>query len=404
MSEILISADKVSKKFCRDLRTSLRYGICDLLAVYTGMSNRTGQVLRDKEFWAVKDVSFEVRRGECLGLIGHNGSGKSTLLKMLNGLLRPDTGRIEMRGRVGALIELGAGFNPVLTGRENIFNNGALLGMSRLNVRNKMEEIVEFSELGEFIDSPVSFYSSGMRMRLGFSIAVHSDPDILLLDEVLAVGDLGFTLKCYNKMDELQQKTAMVFVSHSMPKIARMCTGIVVMNAGCSINPSFDVSAGISKYYDAQHFAPGQRFDSGVAELVGIALRSGEHVSQPGEIFELCEGESLDILLTLKLHRPVQNPKLWLVFLDREQRGFAEIGNFDKFHTGPLSPGPFSCSVVLGKLSLNPGLYSITLGLHEEAVSGRNQLLRIQSAVYFKVNGKKQGWVPIQIDTRWQFS
>lgn len=403
MNEILISANNVSKKFCRDLRTSLRYGIRDLLVSYTGMANRAGAVLREREFWAVQDVSFKVRRGECLGLIGHNGSGKSTLLKMLNGILRPDKGRIEMRGRVGALIELGAGFNPVLTGRENIFNNGALLGMSRSDVRSKIEEIVEFSELDEFIDSPVSFYSSGMRMRLGFSIAVHSDPDILLLDEVLAVGDLGFALKCYNKMDELQQKTAMVFVSHSMPKIARMATGIVVMKEGRSINPSFDVSEGISQYYDAQNFTPGQRYESGVAELIGIALRSGERGSQAGKIFALSEEETLKIDLTIKLHRPVQNPKLWLVFLDREQRGFAEVGNFDKFHSGPLSQGLFSCSIELERLSLNPGLYSITLGLHEEAVSGRHQLLRIQSAVYFKMNGDKQGWVPIQLPTRWQF-
>ena len=144
--------------------------------------------LRKDEFWAVRDVSFEVRRGECLGLIGHNGAGKSTLLKMLNSLNRPDSGRITMRGRVGALIELNAGFNPILTGRENIYNQAALLGFSKKETDAKFDAIVDFSEIEEFLDMPVQNYSSGMRVRLGFAVAAQMEPDILLIDEVLAVG------------------------------------------------------------------------------------------------------------------------------------------------------------------------------------------------------------------------
>ena len=152
---------------------------------------RDREGLRDGEFWAVQDVSFELRRGECLGLIGHNGAGKTTLLKMLNGLIKPDAGSITMRGRVGALIALGAGFNPILTGRENIYINGSVLGLTKKEIDAKIDEIIDFAEIREFIDMPVQSYSSGMSVRLGFAVAANLEPDILILDEVLAVGDIN---------------------------------------------------------------------------------------------------------------------------------------------------------------------------------------------------------------------
>ena len=199
----------MSKKFCKDLKTSLWYGVKDLVSGITG--SQANRPLRDKEFWAVKDISFELRRGECLGLIGHNGAGKSTLLKILNGLINPDEGSVTMRGRVGALIELGAGFNPILTGRENIYNNGAVLGFTRKEIDAKVEEIIDFSEIREFIDMPVQNYSSGMKVRLGFSVAVQMEPDVLIIDEVLAVGDANFIVKSYNRINELI-KTCAVFL------------------------------------------------------------------------------------------------------------------------------------------------------------------------------------------------
>jgi len=188
MSEILISVDNVSKKFCRSLKKSLWYGVKDIGAELFGRS-ATHEHLRESEFWANREISFELRRGECLGLIGRNGAGKTTLLRMLNGLIKPDNGRIEMRGRVGALIALGAGFNPILSGRENIYVNASVLGLNRHEIDMKMDEIIEFAEIGEFIDMPVQNYSSGMAVRLGFAVATALEPDILILDEVLAVGD-----------------------------------------------------------------------------------------------------------------------------------------------------------------------------------------------------------------------
>jgi lipopolysaccharide transport system ATP-binding protein len=190
-NEVLIRCEGLSKKFCKDFKRSLWYGIKDVTSSFSKKAQHH-DVLRKDEFWAVKDISFELRRGECLGLIGHNGAGKSTLLKLLNGLITPDQGQVTMKGRVGALIELGAGFNPVLTGRENIYNNGAVLGFSKEEIDSKLEAIIDFSELRDFIDMPVQNYSSGMKVRLGFAVAAQMEPDILLIDEVLAVGDMGF--------------------------------------------------------------------------------------------------------------------------------------------------------------------------------------------------------------------
>jgi lipopolysaccharide transport system ATP-binding protein len=229
-NEVLIKAEGVSKKFCKDLKKSLKYGFQDLGGALFGSGKERN--LRPDEFWAVKDISFEVKRGECMGLIGHNGAGKSTLLKMLNGLIKPDRGTIEMRGRVGALIELGAGFNPILTGRENIFNNAAVLGFSKKETEAKLDEIIAFSELEEFIDMPVQNYSSGMKVRLGFAIASQVNPDVLIIDEVLSVGDAKFKIKCYNKIYQLIKNTAIIFVSHSMPQVSKVSTKALLLSKG----------------------------------------------------------------------------------------------------------------------------------------------------------------------------
>lgn len=246
--EILIKVEHVSKKFCKDLKKGLLYGFQDLGKTVFGVPGSSE--LRDKEFWAVDDISFEVKRGECLGLLGHNGAGKSTLLKVLTGLIDPDKGRIEMRGRINALIELTAGFNPILTGRENIFNNGAVLGLSDKEIRSKFDEIVAFSELEEFIDTPVQYYSSGMKVRLGFSVAAHTEPDVLILDEVLAVGDAGFRIKSYNKMMEIMKSAAVIFVSHSMPLVARTCSDVLFMRHGKSYYEGKDIHKGIALYFN----------------------------------------------------------------------------------------------------------------------------------------------------------
>jgi lipopolysaccharide transport system ATP-binding protein len=232
MSDVLIKVDTASKKFCRNLRTSLWYGLKDLASEITGQRHENLDELRSGEFWALRDVSFELRRGECLGLVGHNGAGKTTLLRLLNGLIRPDAGRIEVAGRVGALIALGSGFNPVLTGRENALVSASLLGLSKSEIDAKLKDIVEFSEIGDFFDTPVQNYSSGMQVRLGFAIATAITPDVLIIDEILAVGDVNFRIKCTRRINQMLKSSAVILVTHDNAVISRLCSRAMLLDHG----------------------------------------------------------------------------------------------------------------------------------------------------------------------------
>ncbi len=187
-----------------------------------------------EEFWALKDVSFEVKQGQALGIVGRNGAGKSTLLKILSRITEPTEGRVELRGRVGSLLEVGTGFHPELTGRENIFLNGAILGMTRRDIKRKFDEIVSFAEVEKFLDTPVKFYSSGMYVRLAFAVAAHLESDILVVDEVLAVGDAEFQKKCLGKMDEVSHKSGrtILFVTHNMSVVSSICQNAIWLDGG----------------------------------------------------------------------------------------------------------------------------------------------------------------------------
>ncbi|PYR53741.1 MAG: hypothetical protein DMF95_02820, partial [Acidobacteria bacterium] len=219
MSQPAVMFDGVWKKFRRGERhDSLR----DLIpAIARGvLGRRRSNDLHDEEFWAVRDVSFEVQPGEALGIIGPNGAGKSTTLKLLTKILKPTQGRCEVRGRAGALIEVAAGFHPDLTGRENVYLQGAIMGMRRAGIAKHFDEIVDFAGVHEFIDTPVKRYSSGMNARLGFAIAVNLDPEVLIIDEVLSVGDMGFQRRCVQRMREFKRNgVSIVFVSHNLQAV-----------------------------------------------------------------------------------------------------------------------------------------------------------------------------------------
>lgn len=232
MSEPLVVFDRVWKKFRRGERhDSLRDALTALAK--RPFQRRQANALDDQEFWALRDVSFELKRGEAIGIIGPNGAGKSTSLKLLSRILKPTSGHCHTRGRVGALIEISAGFHPDLTGRENLFLQGAILGMSRREVARKMDAIIDFAGIADFIDTPVKRYSSGMNARLGFAIAAHVDPDVLLIDEVLAVGDFAFQQKCYERLGEFRRAgAAIVFVSHSMQAIVSLCDTALLLRPG----------------------------------------------------------------------------------------------------------------------------------------------------------------------------
>lgn len=232
MDDTIVKVDTISKKYCRTLKHTMLYGTIDLAKIFAGFDQHT-ENLRSGEFWALEGVSFDVHRGETLGLIGLNGSGKSTLLKMLNGIFMPDKGKIEIKGKVGALIEVGAGFHPMLTGRENVYVNGAILGMSKREIDKRFDAIVDFADIESFIDSPVKHYSSGMYVRLGFAVAIHCEPDILLIDEVLAVGDIQFTQKCFRKIEQYRQDGGtIVLVTHNLEAIKKSCHEVLLLDRG----------------------------------------------------------------------------------------------------------------------------------------------------------------------------
>jgi lipopolysaccharide transport system ATP-binding protein len=231
MSDTVIKVENVSKKFTKSYKRLILYGGVDILKDFLGLKTRS-EKLRKGEFWALNNISFELKKGETLGIIGINGSGKTTLLKLINGIFMPDKGRISVKGRVGALISVGAGFHPMLTGRENIYVNGQILGMTKKEIDKKFDQIVEFADIGDFIDAPVKHYSSGMHVRLGFSIAVHCEPEILLIDEILSVGDITFQKKASEKIDQIRKNTTTIFVSHSMRNVVRLCDRVILLNKG----------------------------------------------------------------------------------------------------------------------------------------------------------------------------
>ena len=250
-AEELVVCRGLSKRFCRRLKRSLWYGVRDIAAETVGRRSAPGR-LRHEEFWALDDISFTVRRGEMLGLIGQNGSGKSTLLKMLNGLMKPDAGRLTLHGEVQALIELGAGFNPILSGRENVRINASVLGLAKAQTDRVLPDIIEFAGLEEFIDAPVQNYSSGMKARLGFAVVSQLDPDVLLIDEVLAVGDTAFQEKCMRRMDALRNSDkAIVFVTHSLYQVEALCDSALWLEHGRvrKLGPAGEV---VRSYLDAQ--------------------------------------------------------------------------------------------------------------------------------------------------------
>lgn len=235
MSDTLIKVEHLHKKFCQSLKRSMFYGTMDAAKSIIGLPIENVD-LRKNEFWALQGINFELKRGETLGLIGQNGCGKSTLLRLINGIFPPDKGRITINGRIGALIAVGAGFHPHMTGRENIFLNGTILGMSKAELTRKLDEIIEFAEIGSFIDAPVATYSSGMTVRLGFAIAINCEPDILLIDEILAVGDAKFQMKCLDKLRDLRKTgIAIIIVSHNMQNIEAISTNAILIDYGKQI-------------------------------------------------------------------------------------------------------------------------------------------------------------------------
>jgi lipopolysaccharide transport system ATP-binding protein len=305
----IIEVDHVTKEYRLGQLLSLRQSLRNGWARLAG-----GEVLKRQRFKALSDVSLRIEAGEVVGIIGHNGAGKSTLLKLLAGISRPTRGRVSVRGRIAPLIEVGAGLVPDLTGRENIFLNGIILGMRREQIRRKLDEIVAFAELEEFIDTPLKRYSSGMKVRLGFSIATAIEAEILIIDEVLAVGDLAFQRKCFDRMQQIIQSdaTTVLLVSHNIRHVERLCTRVLMLSNGAIASEGMPRSV-CDKFYETmnrfasnskeQVWATSAKFvGSGEAEVLKIDVigRNGQAID------EIRSGDPLELRVQLRVHRTIR--------------------------------------------------------------------------------------------------
>jgi lipopolysaccharide transport system ATP-binding protein len=259
MSEPIITVENLGKRYrlqhqAKKPYSTLRGAITDAArGFFSGSPKSSGDTPAEEDFWALRDVSFDVKQGEVVGIVGRNGAGKSTLLKILSRITEPTIGRIRLRGRVASLLEVGTGFHPELTGRENIFLNGAILGMSKAEIRSKFDEIVAFAEVERFLDTPVKHYSSGMYVRLAFAVAAHLEPEILIVDEVLAVGDSQFQKKCLGKIKDVAsyQGRTVIFVSHQMNAVESLCSRCVMLQGGTVVADSRDVRSVLQSYLSA---------------------------------------------------------------------------------------------------------------------------------------------------------
>ncbi|MEJ1296696.1 MAG: polysaccharide ABC transporter ATP-binding protein [Candidatus Sedimenticola sp. (ex Thyasira tokunagai)] len=386
--EVLVEVSDVGKKFCRSIRHSMFYGVTDIAREVLGAGINTDS-LRKHEFWGLDDISFELRRGELLGVIGPNGAGKSSLLKVLSGIFLPDRGYVRTRGRLSALIEVSSGFHPLLTGRENIFIRGAILGMSKRELERDLDEIIAFAGLEDAIDTPVKYYSSGMHARLGFSIALQATPDVLLIDEVLAVGDAGFRHKAYNRLSELRRNTATILVSHSMETITRVCDRVLVIDRGQMV---FDGDA----YAAAEHYS-------------GLFSQQAHLMNREGHKFHdlitsadinggrITYGDALDVRVEFTVPQDYDGLMFKLNISTSGGEMAAEYSNLNDGRELSVRKGRNVIELSLPCLNLLPQEYYLSFTLLRD---GLDHLLWCKNVAAITVSGQMQGHQPYQLTSR----
>jgi lipopolysaccharide transport system ATP-binding protein len=395
-SSAIIRVDNVSKKYCKSIRHVMRYGVCDTARDFLGIPTDSER-LRQGEFWAVENLGFEVHKGETLGIIGPNGAGKTTVLKMLNGIFMPDKGKITVNGSVGALIELGAGFHPLLTGRENIYVNGAIMAMDKRTIQKRFDEIVDFAHIGDFLDTPVKHYSSGMYARLGFAVAVHSEPDILLVDEVLAVGDLEFTSKCSRKITQyVQNGGTMVFVSHSMQAIRNNVKRAILLSKGI-IQTDGDVNRTCDYYESFISDVVRRDLHGERVQADSSAVITSVEFSPNDGIIDV--GDDLIVKISYRCRRRVVRPVFTVsVFTTDYLNIVSSYSNLDGFQCEAIS-GDGAVCVNLRKMNLVPGKYLVSISFAEGEVGN---ILDWHSKMYaFAVKGDFHCYGFVDAKAKW---
>lgn len=388
MSEPVINFEHVYKKFAKgEHHATLRDFIPAALSRIWSRRREAGGLGAD-EFWAVNDVSFSLKKGEALGIIGPNGSGKSTILKLLSGILRPERGRYSVKGRMSALIEVGAGFHPDLTGRENIYLNGAILGMTRKEIASRFSRIVEFAGVEEFIDTPLKRYSSGMAVRLGFAVSAFVEPEVLLVDEVLAVGDAEFRNRCQNRMEQMRRGgVTMILVSHNLNEVRNLCERTLMLFKGQTVmeGPSQKV---LEKYHQTvcEKISVDQERDgagegkklSGAVELARAELLDAEGIA--AETF--ATGSSMTLRIHYNARRRIERPRVEVEMIwAAEDWAAAVFGNhLDKTELGPLE-GTGWIDLHIGPLLLEPNVYAFNIQVGDETTPAYDTLPRVRFVV-----------------------
>ena len=379
---LALEVDRLSKRYMLSHQEKHRYMSDALVAK---LKNPFAKPPRE-EFWALRDISFDVPKGEVLGVIGRNGAGKSTLLKILSQIAEPTEGEIRLHGRIGSLLEVGTGFHPELTGRENIFLNGTILGMRRREVEKHFDEIVEFAEVARFIDTPVKRYSSGMYVRLAFAVAAHLDPEILIIDEVLAVGDAQFQAKCLGKIKDVsnQDGRTVLFVSHNMAAIKTLCTQAALLRSGQLVHYG-DVDRAVEMYFESQSTA-NSIVDRVTVVNPGITLEEITiNGSDATELSMSHEDTTLDVVIRGRTSRRLR-ARLGMMLVD--PNGVA-LGNFGEGLADGMTPqieeGPFEwrARIELPR-NMNEGRYSV---IFEIAHHNVQQWLYVENAVVIDFEG-----------------
>ena len=364
--DVILDVKNVWKIYCRNLKQSMWYGLKDLGREITGGGvARTSSQLRPGEFCAVQDATFQVRRGECVAMIGPNGAGKSTMLKMINGLIRPNSGEIKIAGKVGALIELGTGFNPILSGRENIYVNAAVLGMSAKQVDRVFDDIVDFAELGHVINDPIKTYSTGMRVRLGFAVAANLRPTLLIIDEVLAVGDVGFRMKCLAHLNKLAEEgSSIILVTHAVGMLQRVADRAVVFGQGKIIHDG-DLETGCSLY--EQVLGASDRTAAAKADLPGNVANIGDVdvLNEMGEVQEEFEtGETVQVRIRLNSHELIKNARLIVALRSPVHGVLCSVSTPYQDVKFDVPEGGCTVTVSFPKIPLMIGAYHFNISLY----------------------------------------
>lgn len=398
-----IQVEGVSKRYSRNAQTHLSYGVTDLMREILG--GALPSELRKGEFWALRDVSFEMAPGESMAFIGRNGAGKSTLLKLMCGLAKPDTGRIRIEGNVRALINLGAGFNPALSGLENIYNAASLAGFHSREIRATVDEIVAFAELEEAIDSPVQTYSSGMKARLGFAVAVHARPDILFIDEVLAVGDFAFQNKCFLRMEQLKRSgVTIVYVSHSHNMAIKLCERALWLHRGriMAAGPSVETVQAYLAFLEEEERAKAPMEVTAAPEVNASAATDGlygpvtatlDHVQdiectihvggEPRTAIPVHSEVVIRFGFTLK--RRVEGLSVTLNFFREDGLLMGIVTSLYENRLGHVHEGRVECEVRIADLDFAPGAYTIVMPISE----GQGYLWRDVIARFHVTGGGK---------------